>query len=123
MTISEAITQLQAVKENQYDDETLVRWISDLEGILYEDVVKNHEGSEDIQHGRYSVDTDMDTVLMVPEPYSDIYIKYLMAQVDYHNAEMQRYTNSMIMYNVALDAFAGWYNRNNTPLQPNYLRI
>ena len=123
MTISEAITQLQAVKENQYDDETLVRWISDLEGILYEDVVKNHEGSEDIQHGRYSVDTDMDTTLMVPEPYSDIYIKYLMAQVDYHNAEMQRYTNSMIMYNVALDAFASWYNRNNMPLQPSYLRI
>lgn len=123
MTISEAITQLQAVKENQYDDETLVRWISDLEGILYEDVVKNHEGSEDVQHGRYSVDTDMDTVLMVPEPYSDIYIKYLMAQVDYHNAEMQRYTNSMIMYNVALDAFASWYNRNNMPLQPSYLRI
>ena len=123
MTISEAITQLQAVKENQYDDETLVRWISDLEGTLYADIVKNHEGSEDIPHGRYSVDTDMDTVLMVPEPYSDIYIKYLMAQVDYHNAEMQRYTNSMIMYNVALDAFAGWYNRNNMPLQPNYLRI
>ena len=123
MTISEAITQLQAVKENQYDDETLVRWISDLEGTLYEDIVKNHEGNEDIPHGRYSVDTDMDTVLMVPEPYSDIYIKYLMAQVDYHNAEMQRYTNSMIMYNVALDAFAGWYNRNNMPLQPNYLRI
>lgn len=123
MTISEAITQLQAVKENQYDDETLVRWISDLEGILYEDVVKNHEGGADIPHGRYSVDTDMDTVLMVPEPYSDIYIKYLMAQVDYHNAEMQRYTNSMIMYNVALDAFAGWYNRNNMPLQPNYVRI
>ena len=123
MTISEAITQLQAVKENQYDDETLVRWISDLEGTLYEDIVKNHESSEDIPHGRYSVDTDMDTVLMVPEPYSDIYIKYLMAQVDYHNAEMQRYTNSMIMYNVALDAFAGWYNRNNMPLQPNYLRV
>ena len=123
MTISEAITQLQAVKENQYDDETLVRWISDLEGTLYEDIVKNHEGSEDTPHGRYSVDTDMDTVLMVPEPYSDIYIKYLMAQVDYHNAEMQRYTNSMIMYNVALDAFAGWYNRNNMPLQPNYVRI
>ena len=123
MTISEAITQLQAVKENQYDDETLVRCISDLEGTLYENIVKNNEGSEDIPHGRYSVDTDMDTVLMVPEPYSDIYIKYLMAQVDYHNAEMQRYTNSMIMYNVALDAFAGWYNRNNMPLQPNYLRI
>ena len=123
MTISEAITQLQAVKENQYDDETLVRWISDLEGLLYEDVEKNHEGSADIPHGRYGVDTDMDTVLMVPDPYSDIYIKYLMAQVDYHNAEMQRYTNSMIMYNIALDAFAGWYNRNNMPLQPNYVRI
>ena len=79
MTISEAITQLQAVKENQYDDETLVRWISDLEGTLYEDIVKNHEGSEAVPHGRSGVDTDMDTVLMVPEPYSDICTRYLMA--------------------------------------------
>lgn len=123
MTISEAITQLQAVKENQYDDATIVRWLSELEGKLYEDTIKWHTDGENVPHGRYGVDTDMDTVLMVPEPYSDIYIKYLMAQVDYHNAETERYANSMVMYNVALDAFTSWYTRNHQPLQPNFVRI
>jgi hypothetical protein len=122
MTISEAITQLQAVKENQYDDATLVRWISDLEGVLYEDIVKNYDGGEDVPHGPYTAE-NMETELMVPEPYADIYIKYLAAQVDYYNAESARYTNSMIMYNMALDAYGNWYNRNHLPKQRAFVRF
>lgn len=123
MTILEAITQIQAVKENQYDDETIVRWLSDVDGIIWNEVIKWHEGSEDIEHGPYDPAEDMDTVLMVPEPYSDVYIKYLAAQVDYYNAELARYNNSMIMYNVALSSFADWYNRNNAPKQDSIIRI
>lgn len=123
MTVLEAITQLQAVKENQYDDKTLVRWISDLEGMIYNDIVKWHAGCEDIPHGPYNVDSDMDVVLLVPEPYSDVYIRYLSAQVDYHNAELKRYNNSMIMYNMALQTFADWFNRQTLPKQDNVVRF
>lgn len=121
MTINEVITQLQAVKENQYDDATLVRWISDLERTLYNDIIKGREG-DGMPPEPYDVDSDMDTELLVPDPYSDIYIKYLSAQVDYHNAETARYTNSMIMYNLELDAFSSWYNRTHMHRQDNYVR-
>lgn len=57
---------------------------------------------------------------MVPNPYDDLYIKYLMAQVDYHNAELARYNNSMVMYNIALSDFANWYNRSHRPKQTHY---
>ncbi len=125
MTILEAITQLQSVKENQYDDETIIRWLSDVEGIIYEEVISWHESEldEPIPHGPYDPELDMDTVLMVPEPYSDVYIKYLCAQVDYYNAELARYNNSMVMYNVALSSFADWYNRHNMPKQDNFIKI
>ena len=77
----------------------------------------------EIPHGPYDPEQDMDTVLMVPEPYSDVYVKYLAAQIDYHNAEFARYNNSMVMYNMALTAFADWYNRTHMPLQNNYISV
>lgn len=123
MKVIEAITQLQAVKENQYDDETIIRWLSDLDGIIYEEIIKWHEETDEITHGPYDPDTDMDTVLMVPDPYSDVYIKYLSAQVDYYNAELARYNNSMVMYNMALSSFADWYNRNHSPKHDKIIRI
>ena len=130
MTIMSVITLLQSVKPHQYDDATVVRWISDVEGLLYKEIVCGHEMPVDeegnlveISHGPYNPETDMDTVLMVPEPYSDVYVKYLAAQIDYHNAEFARYNNSMVMYNMALSAFADWYNRNHMPLQNNYISI
>jgi len=122
MTILEAITQVRAIKPNQYDDTTLVKWLSDLDGLIYNEIVKWHEGTDDVSHGPYGA-SDMNTVLLVPEPYSDVYIKYLSAQVDYNNAEFARYNNSMVMYNTALSAFADWYNRNNMPVQNSSIAL
>lgn len=130
MTILQCITQLQSIKPHQYDDETIIRWISNLDGLLYNEIVSWHEPPRDelgnpveIHHGPYDPETDMDTVLMVPEPYSDVYVKYLAAQVDYHNAEMQRYNNSMVMYNMAYTTFADWYNRTHMPMKQHYIRV
>lgn len=123
MKIIEAITQSRDVKPSQYSDDVYVRWLSDLDGRIYEEVIKLHENTDDITHGPYNPDEDMDTVLMVPEPYADVYVKYLAAQVDYHNAEFARYNNSMVMFNMALYAFSSWYTRNNMPKQKHYVRI
>lgn len=124
MTILEAITMLQTVKPHQYDDNIVVNWISTLEGLIYNEVISWHTGTgEEVPHGPYNAETDMDTVLMVPEPYSDVYIKYLAAQIDYYNGEYTRYNNSMIMYNMALSAFADWYNRTHKPAGNTYIRI
>lgn len=122
MTVLEAITQLRALKPNQYDDGTLVGWLSNLDGLLYNEYVKWHEGAEDIPHGPYDPERDMDVVLLAPEPYADVYSKYLAAQVDYYNGEPARYNNSMIMYNMALSAFADWYNRSHLPRQAHFVK-
>jgi len=66
MTVNEAITALNSVKPNQYDDETMVGWLSDLDGSLYEDVVCWHEGTEETPHGPYCPEEDMQKEFMVP---------------------------------------------------------
>lgn len=72
---------------------------------------------------RYTTDTPPDTVLLVPDPYSELYVHYLAAQVDYSNAEMLRYGNSLSMFAAALEQFANWFNRTYMPIQRNHVRI
>lgn len=133
MTINEAITQVGALKPHQYTDDQLIKWLSNLDQQLWEDVVKWHhfprkkdeEGHwvPDIPaHGPYSEDVDMDQALMVPDPYSDVYPKYLAAQIDYHNGDIPRYNNAMIMYNLALKSYTDWLNRRFLPLQSTYIK-
>lgn len=118
MTLNEAITRVQRLKPSQYDLKTLVQWISDLEGVMYAEIVSWHENTDDVAHGPYS-ETDMDAVLMAPDPYSEVYTKWLEAQIDYYNAEYSRYNNSMMMYNVALSNYSSWYCRSNVPKRTN----
>ena len=118
MKAIEAIAQLRAVKENQYDDTELLRWLSDLDGQIYSEHIKPHEGTDDIAHGPH----DQESVLMIPEPYTNVYITWLTAMVDYHNGELDRFNNSMVMYNMALMAFVNWFNRTNMPKQDFILR-
>lgn len=46
VTVRDAIARLQKVKPNQYDDATLVKWLSDLDGMIFNDVILTHEGAD-----------------------------------------------------------------------------
>ncbi|MBQ4061349.1 MAG: hypothetical protein IJD14_00650 [Christensenellaceae bacterium] len=106
MTIQECISKFNYLKPHGYDDETLCRWLKDLEERLHKDI-----------YSRYEEEEDTSKELSVPEAYSDLYIYYLQARVDYFNGETARYNNSMNMYNTTLGCFADAYNRTHTPLQ------
>lgn len=116
MTVRQAIDRLQALKPHQYTDETAAGWLSDLDGRLYANYCQGHEGMENRAHGPYTAEADS-AELMVEEPYTDLYIRYMAAQVDYHNAEFARYNNSMVMYNMLLAEYANWINRTHMPAQ------
>ena len=118
MTINDAIAKVDALKPNTYEDAVKVSWLSDLDGRIYLECIRTHEGGEDVVMPAYDDAVDMDTELLVQEPYSDLYVKYLAAQIDYHNAEFGRYGNSMVMFNASLDDFYSWYTRTHMPIQP-----
>ena len=115
MTIIEAINRLDALKPNGYEQSQKVRWLSDLDGIIQTELIDTHEGTGNARFTGYDDTTPLDTVLLVPAPYDDIYRYYLEAQIDYANNEYGRYNNSISMYNTAYAAFERWYNRMNLP--------
>jgi hypothetical protein len=115
MTINEVITQVQELKPNQIPDEIMVRWLSVLEGKIIDEIILTHELSEIVEFTGYTIN-DMDTELMVPDTYADVYIYYLEAMIDQTNNEGARYASSMQMFNSAWQSYANFYNRNNKPI-------
>ena len=115
MTLIEAINRIDSFKPNTYLQTDKIKWLSNLDGIIKKEIIDTHEGSEEVIFDGYDVDTALDTVMLVPAPYDDIYLKWLEAQIDYVNGDTAKYNNSMTMYNSAYSAFERYYNRTHMP--------
>ena len=61
----------------------------------------------------YNADTDRSTKLLVPAPFDRLYVYYVIAMCDYAAHETAHYTDSMMLFNAALDEYAKWYQRTN----------
>lgn len=115
MTINEAITQIDSLKANTYTPADKIGWLSRVDSMIKKNIIDTHEGGEAIQFEGYSEETDPDKVLLAPEPYDELYLRYLEAQIDYTNGEYAKYNNSILMFNAAYKAYASFYNRDHMP--------
>ena len=64
----------------------------------------------------YSEETSLETELLIPAPYDEVYILWLEARIDHANNEYGKYNNSSVMFNNAYSEYMRYYNRNNLPL-------
>lgn len=115
MKIIEAITTIDSLKHNTYSTEDKIRWLSRLDSMVKRLIIDTHEGAEDVTFDGYHADTDPETVLLVPEPFDEVYLRWLEAQIDYANGEYGKYNNSILMYQTAYEGYANYYNRNHMP--------
>ena len=120
MKISEALSLIDDLKHNTYSDSDKIRWLSELDGRIKEDIVDTHEDAELVSFTGYDVDTDRSTELIAKAPHDDIYIKYLEAKIDYANGEYGKYNNSIAMFNSEYSGFRRYYNRTHMPLGKSF---
>lgn len=120
MTICEAIQRTDSLKQNAYTQENKIEWLSILDGRVKREIIDTHQNANSVNFNEYNKDTDLETILLIPAPYDDIYIKWLEAQIDYHNGEMGKYTNSKTMFNSAYTDFARYYNRTVMPTAKDF---
>ena len=117
MTIIEAINKIDSLKYNTYSQEDKLDWLSRLDWMVKRQIIDTHDGAEKVSFTGYDSDTDQHTVLLVPAPFDEVYIRWLEAQIDYTNGETDKFNASIIMYNTAYEAFENYYKRNHMPLQ------
>ena len=117
MTIKECIDIVDNLKPNQYSIPEKVMWLSFIDEIIINEVLKTHEGYD----GRYDTFTgysaeNTSVELIVPSPYDRLYPAYLKMQIDNENGETARYNNSAALFNSHLMEFRKHYNKTHMPL-------
>ncbi len=115
MTIIEAINRIDSLKHNTYSQSDKVEWLSTLDGMVKLHIIDNHEGADEVIFNGYDSDTNLDTELLVPAPFDSMYLRWLEAQIDYHNGEYGRYNNAILVFNTDFDGYRNYYNRNHMP--------
>ncbi len=116
MTIIEAINRLDELKHNTYSEINKVEWLSRLDNMVKKHIIDTHEGEEDVVFYGYDENTDTSTELLVPAPHDEMYLRWMEAQIDYHNGEYKKYNNSVTMFNTAFEAYHAHYNRTHMPV-------
>ena len=115
MTIIEAINRIDAVNPNSYSQIDKIKWLAILDGIIKNEIIDTHEGGEDVIYSQYNDDTPLDTELLAPDPYSEVYIYFLESRIHYENEEYGKYNNAVAMYNTAFNKYMTQYNRTHMP--------
>jgi hypothetical protein len=115
MTIMDALYRIDELKPNSYSQSEMIKWLSSLDGKIKSEIIDTHEGGGDVVFNGYNEDTELTTVLLVPSPYDDIYVRWLETQIDYNNGELGKYNNSLVVFNDALSLYQRHYNRTHMP--------
>ena len=116
MTITEAITMIDSIKPNTYTHAQKISWLSTLDEMIKKEIIDTHEGGEAVDFSGYGEDTDINSSLLVPSPYDELYIFWMESKIDYWNGESAKYNNSITMFNNAYSTYQEYYNRLHRPL-------
>ena len=108
-TLQQALTRIDAICPNAWDETAKLLWLNECESMIQTRIL----GVAPEQCITYDADTDRSTALLVPAPFDRLYVYYVIAMCDYAAHETAHYTDSMMLFNAALDEYAKWYQRTN----------
>lgn len=108
-TLQQALTRIDAICPNAWDETAKLLWLNECESMIQTRIL----GTVPEQCITYDADTDRSTKLLVPAPFDRLYVYYVIAMCDYAAHETAHYTDSMMLFNAALDEYAKWYQRTN----------
>ena len=118
MTINEAITLADSLKPNMMADTVKIRFLNEVEGKIYHEILMKHVHDEDMECPTYDETTDGSTELLVGAPYDMLYPYWIMCQIDHLNQEDDKYNNDRALFENAWGNFADYWNREVMPLSP-----
>ena len=119
MTIKDCIDIVDNIKPNQYTIKEKVMWLTFLEHIIINEILKTHEGYDGSYDNFEGYSEEKLTIpLIVPSPYDRLYTAYLKMKIDEENGEVTRYNNSSTLYNSYMLEYRKYYNKTHMPLNP-----
>lgn len=122
MTLAEVLERIDRERPGESTEEEKLRWLSQVDGQWYREMVQTHEGAEETTFAPYATDGDKSAALLIAPPYDEVYIHFLYMQIDQRLGEIDRYNNDAALYNQGMLEARQAYNRAHMPLQGSRLR-
>lgn len=118
MTLQEALDQVDELKPNMMSRKLKIKYLSEIEQLIYDEIVMTHEHTDELE-GKpvYNEQTDDGTVLIIPDPYSMVYVYWLMSKIDIQNQEDARYNIDRVHFENAYKTMSDWWTREHMPVQ------
>ncbi len=108
MTIQKAIEEFDFNRANTVSLKHKIEWLSQLEYKIFS-LLKVRK--TDVGFEGYTELTPLNTELLAPESYGEIYVSYLVMMLDFKNGEIGRYNNSAMMFNRLFGEMSNYINR------------
>lgn len=117
MTLQEVINTVQKIRnEKLLTNEFIIKKISEVEWKIKREIIDMHEGGENVQFSGYGA-SDVNKELIAPEPYSSLYVNWILYQLDLAGNESFNATNSQNLFYRDYYSFSAWYTRTHMPKQ------
>ena len=121
MTVAAMIEQFNIERPNSIEDQLKVEWLRKCEANIIDSVIllrKIEEGDRTKEEWQEYLDTyDLDTEMILSEPYDDVYLHYLDQRMALNNNDTRRYNLASGLFNNAFLSYQQKYNREHLPIQ------
>lgn len=107
-TIDGVIQEADELEHNTMSHDEKVRWLSRLDGRLFDTYMKGREGAP-ASWTPYGQDTPGTTALLVQHPWDDIYVHWLRAHIALFHGENDLYSDEMALVGQCEKLFASAY--------------
>lgn len=117
MTIQEALDIVDEMKPNMMSRKLKIKYLTEIEQLIHAEILMKHEHAEEQNtKPEYTEDSDPGTVLIVPDPYSMLYVHWLMSKIDEINQEDLRYNVDRAKFEQEYMTMSDWWNRTYMPI-------
>lgn len=100
MNINALFDHVESVKPSAFSREDMMVWLNDVEAMIQSEVLLKREPE---------LYENEDEELRWPQPHDGMYRYYLMAMIDFHNGEYDKYDATYAMFNSKYDDFKRWH--------------
>lgn len=112
MKVADAVQRADALRPNPFSEQEKFQWLSELDGKIAREILKKEDFSP------YTYPGGGDAELLADTPYTDIYLFYLCAMIDFFSRDYGEYNNSMLLFNSIFEQYAkgkssSFYGENN----------
>lgn len=115
MKVSEAINCADELRPgNRISVETKRRWLLSLDRNIFNDIIKQHENATVVEPSDYTEEHDAE--MLLSDSDTEVYVWYIISQIDAVTAETERYNTSAERFNSLYKRFSARYTREHTPI-------